>query len=656
MKKWITSNYHYMVPEVEETLMDLSSDFSNYLADVKRGIGALGNKAVPVVIGPVTMVSLCTFKQEGMIEIQRFALLEKLLPIYSKLLSDLVVAGAKEIQIHEPCLVFADPSLGSLLRRSYDGLNSILPFKVKINFVTFFEDVGEENYKWLISNPRIDIISLDLTRGDNLSLIQKFGFPANKTIGAGLIDGRDIWKMRPNVVENVLRDLATVGINDIRIQPSCSLQFVPWNLEGEVALLDHVVWPVLAFAKQKLVEVVALARNDRVFIEDAKAKWVAYSSLVSNDQSVATRVAALGPSDFTRQEKFEDRRQRQTYGLPFLPTTTIGSFPQTREIRSLRSQYQRNKITKEDYEGKINEQIAFAIGVQEAIGLDILVHGEFERTDMVEFFGQQMKGMLFSQNGWVQSFGSRCVRPPIIWSDISRPHPMTIREFKVAQRLTEKPVKGMLTGPVTILNWSFPRVDVSRDVQAFQIALCLRDEIRDLEEAGCKIIQVDEPALREAMPLRPAPREEYFTWTVDAFRLATAGAASSTQIHTHMCYCEFGDCMDAIDRMDTDVNSIENARSDDATLRAFRDMGYVKGLGPGTYDIHSPVVPSQEFIVKKIASFLDCVNDKELLMINPDCGLKTRAWNETIESLKNMVNATKHLRCKFQDGSFAGGQ
>jgi 5-methyltetrahydropteroyltriglutamate--homocysteine methyltransferase len=653
MKKWINSNYHYMVPEVDDTLINLKPDFLKYLADVKRGIDALGDKAVPVVIGPVTMVHLCSFKFEGMIEIQRFALLEKLLPVYSKLLSDLALAGAKEVQIHEPSLVFADAALLPIFQRTYEGHNSILPSNVLINFVSFFEDVGELNYKWLVSTPKIDIISLDLTRGDNLSLIKKHGFPASKTLGAGLIDGRNVWKINPDVVGNILKELDNAKVIKIRIQPSCSLQFVPWNLEGEQHLLSHVAGPVLAFSKQKLAEVVSLAKNDIAFLEDAKSKWVTYFGAVSSNKSVSDRVASLKSSDFSRQDQFEARRKQQNLDLPILPTTTIGSFPQTKEIRSLRHQYKCNKITKDEYDGKINEQIAFMIGVQEALGLDILVHGEPERTDMVEFFGQQMEGMLFSQNGWVQSFGSRCVRPPIFWGDISRPSPMTVREFKVAQALTKKPVKGMLTGPVTILNWSFPRVDISPKTQAFQIALALRDEIRDLEDAGCRIIQVDEPALREAMPLRPSAREEYLTWTVDAFRLATAGAASSTQIHTHMCYCEFDDCMEAIDRMDTDVNSIENARSDDATLRAFRNLGYAKGLGPGTYDIHSPVVPSQEFIVAKITSFLACMKDKELLVINPDCGLKTRAWSETIDSLKNMVAAAQHIRSQLEDESFA---
>jgi len=445
-------------------------------------------------------------------------------------------------------------------------------------------------------------------------------------------------------VGDIIKTLTATNVANVRIQASASLQFVPWDIEGENALLASPAGGVLSFSKQKLAEIVAIAKNDTAFLKDASAKWAAYTGALASDTTVVNRVASLTKKDFSRSEEFSDRFKQQLPGLPILPTTTIGSFPQTKEIRSLRNQFKRNKITKEEYEGKIDLQIALMIGIQEALGLDILVHGEPERTDMVEFFGQQMDGMIFSQNGWVQSFGSRCVRPPIFWNDISRPATMTVREFIVAQSLTKKPVKGMLTGPVTILNWSFPRVDISRKEQAMQIGLAIRDEIADLEKAGCKVVQVDEPALREAMPLRPSSRDEYLQWTVDAFKVATSGASSSCQIHTHMCYCEFEDCMQAIDRMDTDVNSIENARADDTTLKAFRDIGYGKGLGPGTYDIHSPVVPPVAFIEGKIRSFLGAGISKDHLIINPDCGLKTRAWPETLQGLKHMVEATHTIR------------
>merc|ERR1712238_470951 len=410
---------------------------------------------------------------------------------------------------------------------------------------------------------------------------------------------------------------------------------------------SHTAGSVLAFSKQKLSELSSIAKGDASFMTRAKVDWATYKKALSSDQRVSKRLAALTEADFCRSESYAVRRPKQTLGLPILPTTSIGSFPQTKEIRSIRNQFKRNKITKNEYENAIDQQLALMIGIQEGLGLDIFVHGEPERTDMVEFFAQKMDGMLFSQNGWVQSFGSRCVRPPIFWNDISRPNAMTVREFTVSQKLASKPVKGMLTGPVTILNWSFPRVDISRKEPAMQIGLAIRNEIADLEKAGCKVVQVDEPALREAMPLRPSSRDEYLQWTVDAFKVATSGASSSCQIHTHMCYCEFEDCMQAIDRMDTDVNSIENARADDTTLKAFRNIGYGKGLGPGTYDIHSPVVPPTDFIENKIRSFLGSVEISNLV-INPDCGLKTRAWEETIAALKNMVEATKKIRAEIQ--------
>ena len=381
MKKWITINYHYMVPEVDESLGDLSSDFSSYLSDIKRGISSLGEKATPVVMGPVSMVYLCAFKFPGAIGIQRLALLEKLLPIYRELMVDIAALGAKEVQIHEPSLVFADASLASLFKRAYEGPASILSATgPDINMVSFFEDVGESNYKWLISVPGIKTVSLDFTRGDSLSLIKKYGFPADKVLGAGLIDGRHVWKVNPTLVGDTLSELTAAGVANIRIQPSSSLQFVPWNLESEKALLSHTAGPVLAYSKQKLAEIVAVAKNDISFLSDATTKWDEYTSTLAADPTVANRVAALTEADFSRKEKFEDRIKQQLPGLPILPTTTIGSFPQTKEIRSLRNQYKRGRITEEEYEAKIDQQIALMIGIQEALGLDILVHGEPERT------------------------------------------------------------------------------------------------------------------------------------------------------------------------------------------------------------------------------------------------------------------------------------
>lgn len=642
MKKWITSNYHYMVPEYDGS--DLVPKFDLYLADVRRGMDFLGHdKAVPVVVGPVTMAYLtkiAAFAPGCEVELRR-DLLEKLLPAYQSLLCELSKMGVKEVQIHEAALVVNDDDLLPLFQKVYPA---ILPSGPAINLVSFMEDVGEKNYRWMASIKEISILSLDFTRGDSLSLIEKFGFPKDKILGAGLIDARSVWRIDPLTIRPLLERLGR-SVEQIRIQPSASLQFNPWSLDGESALLTHPAGLVLSFAVEKLDEIALLVQaiGNPGITSKLEQDWATYRQVVASDSSTKSRLEKLTAKDFARAEPFEIRRPKQLVGVPLLPTTTIGSFPQTKEIRKLRANFNKGLISKDTYENAIDQQIAYAIGIQQCIGLDIFVHGEAERTDMVEFFGQQLDGILFTTNGWVQSFGSRCVRPPIFWSDISRPHPMTVREFKVAQALTDKPVKGMLTGPVTILNWSFPRSDISRKEQAMQLALCIRDEIVDLEKAGCKVIQVDEPALREAMPLREEQKVEYLTWAVDSFRLATAVAASETQIHTHMCYCEFGDCMDAIDRLDVDVNSIENARSDNATLYAFKKLGYKKDLGPGTYDIHSPVIPPPTFIYEKLKTFLECIEVGNLV-VNPDCGLKTRTWPESIGALKNMVEATHAIR------------
>jgi len=634
MKKWITSNYHYMVPEVDETTK-CKANFDSFLAGVKLGIDYLGSAACPVVLGPVSLVHFAKITHGT-----KESLLRDLLPIYKELLKKVAALGVQEIQIHEPALVFAEDSLMSLFKSAYP---MILPGGPRINIVSFMEDVGGSNYQWLISEPRFDVISLDFTRGRSLEFVQKYGFPADKILGAGLVDSRNVWKVQPDLVLGQLSQI-TACVANLRIQASGSFQYLPWDLDCEVALQGHVAGGVLAFAKQKLGELTLLAKaasGDASALQAHQAAWGKFTAAVprSGEYEPAEK-------DLVRPESYAQRRPTQLVDVPLLPTTTIGSFPQTAAVRRLRTQWKKGTLTKEEYEAAIDQQIAYAIGIQEALGLDILVHGEAERTDMVEFFAHQMKGMLFTTNGWVQSFGSRCVRPPIFWTDITRPEPMTVREFKVAQALTAKPVKGMLTGPITILNWSFPRVDISRKEQAFQLAKCIRQEIQDLENAGCRVIQVDEPALREGMPLRPATKDVYLKWAVDAFRLSTAVAKGPTQIHTHMCYCEFKDCMGAIDRMDTDVNSIENARNGNETLEAFLAIKYQKGFGPGVYDIHSPVVPPVKFLECKIKSFLTCLEPTKIV-VNPDCGLKTRSWPEVIDSLKNMVEATSAVRAEL---------
>jgi 5-methyltetrahydropteroyltriglutamate--homocysteine methyltransferase len=429
------------------------------------------------------------------------------------------------------------------------------------------------------------------------------------------------------------RDVASV-----RISASSSLQFVPYTAARETDL-PAPLRGVLAFAKEKLQELGMIGRGT---LEDAEEAWADFHAFAPSDPDVQAKVQALTEADFSRSSSYQARRPLQIQ-LPPLPTTTIGSFPQTREVRRLRGRYRRGEITEAAYHAGVDAFIAYTVGVQEGLGLDVLVHGEFERSDMVEYFAQKMEGFAFTRYGWVQSFGSRYVRPPIIYADIARPSPMTVRAFEEAQSFTQKPVKGMLTGPVTILNWSYPRVDIPKREIAFQIALALREEIADLEAAGARVVQVDEPALREGLPLKPYRWDRYLNWAVDAFKLATGRAKPETQVHTHMCYSEFGDILEAIDALDADVISIENARSDDATLRELAQYGYAREVGPGVYDIHSPVIPSVDFIVAKLRMFLKHL-DRAQIWVNPDCGLKTRAWDEVIPALRNLMDAVRHIR------------
>lgn len=552
MKKWITSNYHYLVPEYDET-STINPDFSRFIDDCKRGIASLGVEcATPVLLGPVSFACLTSISAPG---VSKNTLVTLLLPVYQELIQELVRLGVQEIQIHEPVLVFDDPSITPLLDAAYPAILSNTG-NVMINMVSFMDDVGDANYQWLMSPTNgVQVVSLDFTRGDTPALVEKYGVPGTKIIGCGLIDARNVWKFDPAKVVPILKSLVQ-SRSAFRIQPSSSMQFLPWDLEREEKLIadNHPALQVLAFAKQKLSEVAILAKVSGCMLDgeisehllsDHESAWQGFveARQTSQSSSVGDRVKTIQPGDFRRVVGYSVRRKQQLKGLPLLPTTTIGSFPQTNAIRRIRAAWKKGLLSDADYQAAMDQFIAYCIGVQETLGLDILVHGEPERTDMVEFFGEQLDGILFTQHGWVQSFGSRCSRPPVFWNDISRPRAMTTREFKVAQSLTDKPVKGMLTGPITILNWSFPRIDIAPEEQAFQIALCIRDEIHDLEEAGCRVIQVDEPALREGMPFREKERNEYLRWAVDAFRLSTAGAKSETQIHTHMCYCEFKGCM-----------------------------------------------------------------------------------------------------------------
>ena len=636
MTKWFDTNYHYLVPEIEAGQAPVAA-FDDFLALVGRAREVVGDRAVPMILGPVTLLRLSRLSQ-GTDE-----LLDALLPLYRELLVALAAMGVAEVQLHEPALVLS--GAGEMRGAVETTVAALADLDVRLNLVTYFDDLGDA-YPWLVELP-VDVLTLDFTRGDNAALIRDHGWAAGKTLAAGVVDARSVWRVRPDEVADLLSELrsavaASEGA-ELRISASASLQFVPHTTARETGL-DEALRGVLAFADEKLDELQALAGDD---LHDADAAWAAFQAYAPADASVAARIAALDEDEFRRSLAYAERRPHQV-ALPSLPMTTIGSFPQTREVRRLRARYSRGEITEAAYEAGVDAFIAYTVGVQDGLGLDMLVHGEFERTDMVEYFAQKLKGFAFTQHGWVQSFGSRCVRPPIIYADISRPEAMTVREFAVAQSLTEKPVKGMLTGPVTIINWSYPRVDISREEIAYQLGLALRDEIADLEAAGARAIQVDEPALREGLPLKRERWEGYLGWALRSFRLATGKAQPETQIHTHMCYSEFGEILSAIDELDADVISIENARSDDATLESLAVYGYPREVGPGVYDIHSPVVPTAEFIREKLRSFLQHL-PPERIWVNPDCGLKTRTWAEVLPSLQHMVEAVRTLRSALAD-------
>ena len=630
MSKWFDTNYHYLKPEIEQG-DELKVNWEKYLDVVKEGIEILGKeKTVPIIVGPVTYARLAT-RGDGM-SVEK--VVDLVLPGYEKLLDELKKLDVGYVQIHEPALCLGD---AKNLKGAYEKAFATMGRGgMRMCLVTYYDDIGE-TYPWAVKLEGVEAISLDFTRGDTLGLIKKHGFPKGKTLGAGVVDGRSVWDDTDSAKTMITKIKEAAG-SDVAIvlQPSSSLQHVPVDLEQETELPDDLK-KRLAFAVQKLSVLQSLASD--------ASNGAAGSANGSLNAAVEDSVGkTIKEEMFSRKEKFADRREKQFVIEEGYGTTTIGSFPQTREIRRLRAQKKAKKISEEEYNAKIDAQIAYNIGVQEALGLDVLVDGEPYRSDMSEFFGVQMEGFAFTRHGWVQSYGSRYVRPPIIHGEVSRPNPMTVREFIVAQSYTSKPVKGMLTGPVTILNWSFPRKDISRKEQAYQIALAIRKETVDLESAGCKIIQVDEPALREGLPLKEGNWQSYLDWAVKAFRLATSGVKPETQIVTHLCYSDFEDIMKAIDDLDADVLTIENSRSGDEMLRALSEAGYSKDVGPGCYDIHSAVVPPLDGIRKKVKMFEALKLDKQRLWVNPDCGLKTRKWNEVIPSLQNMVTAAKEAR------------
>ncbi|WP_126501202.1 5-methyltetrahydropteroyltriglutamate--homocysteine S-methyltransferase [Serratia quinivorans] len=640
MTKWFNTNYHYMVPEFQKG-QQFKLGWTQLLDEVDEAL-ALGHKIKPVLLGPVTYLWLGKVKGEPF---DRLSLLNDILPVYQQVLAELAKRGVEWVQIDEPALVLELPQAWlNAFKPAYDALQG----QVKLLLTTYFDSVGH-NLDTLRELP-VQGLHVDLVGGhDDIAVLNK-ALPKEWLLSLGVINGRNVWRADLSNWFERLQPL--VGSRPLWIGTSCSLLHCPIDLSVETRL-DEEVKSWFAFALQKCGELALLsaalnapgaAKQAELDAYSAPIRARRQSSRVHNAQ-VGQRLAAITAQDSERQRPYAERAQaqRERFNLPAWPTTTIGSFPQTTEIRGLRLDFKQGRLDGNNYRTSISEHIKQAIVEQERLGLDVLVHGEAERNDMVEYFGENLDGFVFTQNGWVQSYGSRCVKPPVIIGDISRPEAITVEWAKYAQSLTDKPVKGMLTGPVTILCWSFPREDVTREVIAKQIALALRDEVEDLEKAGIGIIQIDEPALREGLPLRQSDWATYLNWAVDAFKLNAAVAQDDTQIHTHMCYCEFNDIMDSIAALDADVITIETSRSDMDLLEAFKEFEYPNEIGPGVYDIHSPNVPSVEWIealLRKAAQNIPA----ERLWVNPDCGLKTRGWPETRQSLANMVLAAQRLR------------
>ena len=640
MTKWFNTNYHYIVPELNEN-MDFKPNTSKIKEELKEA-KELGIKPKINLIGPITYVRLS--KVEG----NANKIIEKLLPVYKEIINEF---KDHIIQMDEPYFV-TNPTEDDLklLEKVYNELGTL----AKIYVATYFEHSNEANE--VLAKTPIKGMFLDFVAGSENSI--KALVEAGKEIGIGIVNGRNVWVNDIEKSAAFVKGLTETVDNDkLHIGSSCSLLHVPYTLKYETKM-DEDIKSWISYALEKLDEIRVinkLVKNeqlneiDKEILEGNKeAIATRKTSKKIHDTIVQDRVSNLTDKDKHRNMPFEERIKLQHENLkyPILPTTTIGSFPQTPELRKLRRDYKNGLISEEDYKNQIKKMIKDLVKFQEEIELDVLVHGEFERNDMVEYFGEQLQGVAFSQNGWVQSYGSRCVKPPLIFGDVSRPKDMTVEWITYAQSLTEKPMKGMLTGPVTMLNWSFVRDDQPKKDTAFQMALAIRDEVEALEAAGIKVIQVDEAALREGYPLRNEKRKEYEDWAITAFRITTSSVKPETQIHTHMCYSEFSDIMDAIEDMDADVISIENARSDNSLLKIFKERGYKGEIGPGVYDIHSPRIPSKEEIIDQINAILE-VLPKEKVWINPDCGLKTRKWEEVKPSLKNMVDATKEVRAKL---------
>jgi 5-methyltetrahydropteroyltriglutamate--homocysteine methyltransferase len=648
MTKWFDTNYHYLVPEL--TADQVFRLASTKAVDEYLEAKALGIEARPVLLGPVSYLLLG--KTRGG-DFDPLTLLPRLLPIYADVLRALAQAGATWVQIDEPCLVLdLTDAARQAFRHAYGVLTSAAP-TLRLMLTTYFGALGD-NLETALSLP-VHGLHVDLVRAPEQLNAVLAGARPDLVVSLGVIDGRNIWKADLNEILDRIAPIVAAGIKSGRtliLAPSCSLLHTPIDLDRETEL-DPEVKSWLAFAVQKITELKTLARALNDGRDAARDALAAASAAIAsrrtspkiNNPAIKARAANHDPAIAMRQSPMEKRRgdQRAKLNLPAYPTTTIGSFPQTQEIRKARADYSRGSIDSQAYEGFLRTETAAAVRWQQEVGLDVLVHGEFERNDMVQYFGEQLDGFAFTKHAWVQSYGSRYVRPPIIYGDVSRPQPMTVAWWRYAQSLTNRPMKGMLTGPVTILNWSFVRDDQPRNETCRQIAFAIRDEVIDLEAAGAPIIQIDEAALREGLPLRRGDWRAYLDWAVECFRIAASAVRDDTQIHTHMCYSEFNDIMPAISAMDADVISIEMARSKMELLKAFVDYDYPADIGPGVYDIHSPRVPP----VQEMADLLAAASDrlrKDQLWVNPDCGLKTRKWPEVKDAVANMVDAARRAR------------
>ena len=642
MTKWFDSNYHYLVPEIgPETNLHFASD--RLLREVAEAT-ASGYRTRPVIVGPVTFLLLSKASELAPEGYQPLDRLDDLLPVYAELIAGLTAVGADWVQLDEPALVSESIEVDratvlKATKRAYDLLGAV-PARPQIFVAAPYGSLGDA-LPVLLDTP-VEAIGVDLVKGAPISV------ETDKVIVGGVIDGHNIWR---GDLAGAFDKLAASGAT--AVSSSTSLFHTPHDVDDE-PLLDARLKSWLAFADQKVVQIATLARGLESGRASIEAELDAATAALTDrhdapgvrDGAVRARAAALTDADFSRGDYAERlAAQEEALNLPFLPTTTIGSFPQTGEIRKYRAQYTKGELSEREYEDYLKAEIKRVVDLQEEIGIDVIVHGEPERNDMVQYFAEHLDGFAVTQNGWVQSYGSRCTRPSLLWGDVAREAPITVEWSRYTQSLTSKPVKGMLTGPVTILAWSFVRDDQPLAETANQVALALRDEIADLEEAGIGIIQVDEPALRELLPLEKANQPAYLDWSVGSFRLATAGVEKKTQIHTHLCYSEFGVVIDAIDRLDADVTSIEAARSKMEVVPDIQSSGFGRGIGPGVYDIHSPRVPSVDEVTGLIEIALASIPERQV-WVNPDCGLKTRGYTETVESLTNVLEATRAVRAR----------